>query len=64
MIQPISQKQLCGQEMVCEGPTKSKRVHNTILQASKGIVGQVVANVVTGFKIFVNAAEQQGHLRD
>jgi hypothetical protein len=63
MIQPISQKQIGGEEVVCEGATESKRFHHTILQASKAGVGQIAANVVAGFQIFVNAAEQQGHLR-
>ncbi|MAU01230.1 MAG: hypothetical protein CL608_29145 [Anaerolineaceae bacterium] len=46
-----------------EEAAESKRFHYPILQASKTIVGQIAANVVAGFKIFVNVAEQQGHLR-
>jgi hypothetical protein len=46
-----------------KGVAESKRLHPTILQASKAMIGQIITDVVAGFKLFVSVAEQQGHLR-
>lgn len=63
MIQQVRPQQVCGEEIVCGETSEARKFYRTIFQASKALMGRIAGDVVAGFGIFVNVAEEHGQLR-